>query len=183
MEIEKAAIEGVSVVNTSRIGDARGSFSRWFCEEELGAVVGSRRIVQINHSRTSMAGSIRGMHFQKAPHAEMKLIRCIRGRVLDVAVDLRKNSPTFLQWHACELSAGNDLMMVVPEGCAHGFQALENDSELLYLHTHPYTPEAEGGIAFDDPAVAIEWPLPVNEISERDRSHPSIDETFRGIEV
>ena len=183
MVIHETDIAGVVVVETCRMGDARGSFARWFCEDELKSVTGSRRIVQINHSHTADVGSIRGMHFQKPPHAEMKLIRCIRGRVLDVALDLRKNSQTFLQWHACELSAENDLLIVIPEGCAHGFLVLEPGSELLYLHTHPYTPAAEGGVLFDDPVIGIEWPLPAGRMSNRDRNHPQIDKSFQGLEV
>lgn len=183
MKIIETPIYGVVVVETSRITDPRGSFARWFCDKELESVIGERRIVQINHSMTAAKGSIRGMHYQKAPCSEMKLIRCVRGRVFDVAVDLRKGSPTFLRWHACELSPDNGLMMVVPEGCAHGFQVMEEDSELLYLHTQSYTPESEGGVLYNDPAIQIGWPLTVNDISERDRNHPVISDSFQGLEI
>ncbi len=114
------------------------------------------------------------------PHAEMKLVRCLRGRVWDVAVDLRAESPTFLHWHAEELSPDNHRMVVIPEGCAHGFQVLTPDSELLYLHTAFYAPDAEGGVRHDDPALGIRWPLPVTDLSPRDRSHPLIDAGDRG---
>jgi dTDP-4-dehydrorhamnose 3,5-epimerase len=123
------------------------------------------------------------MHYQHPPHAEMKLVRCVKGGVWDVAVDLRAGSPTFLQWHAEELTPQNARMLIVPEGCAHGFQALEPDSELLYLHTAFYTPEAEGGVAHDDPRLAISWPLPVVDLSTRDRAHPQIMPSFSGISL
>jgi dTDP-4-dehydrorhamnose 3,5-epimerase len=121
------------------------------------------------------------MHFQNPPHAEMKLVRCLKGRVWDVAVDLRSGSPTFLRWHAEELAPEGARMLVIPEGCAHGFQALEPESELLYLHTAFYAPEAEGGVSYADPRLAITWPLPVSDLSPRDRSQPPIDHDFRGI--
>jgi len=130
-----------------------------------------------------MVGAIRGMHFQYPPFAEMKLIRCIRGRVLDVAVDLRTDSQTFLQWHAQELSSDNLQMMVVPEGCAHGFQVMEPDSELLYLHTAMYHKPSEGGLRYNDPQLSISWPLPVTDISHRDQSHPLLADSFPGIRV
>lgn len=161
--------------------DERGSFARWFCEADLAAVIGGRRIVQINHSRTQARGAIRGLHFQHPPHAEMKLVRCLKGRVWDVAVDLRADSPTFLHWHAVELSAANGSMYVIPEGCAHGFQALEPDSELLYLHTAAYAPDAEAGVRHDDPRLGIRWPLPAADLSSRDRSHPLLDAGFAGL--
>jgi len=123
------------------------------------------------------------LHFQYAPFAEMKLVRCLRGRVFDVAVDLRARSGTFLSWHAEELSKDNYQMMVIPEGCAHGFQVLEPDSELLYLHTAPYAPSSEGGVAFDDSRLAINWPLPPTDISKRDRGFPYIASDFTGLEL
>src|SRR5207237_2682794 len=121
-----------------------------FCAVELADILGSRNIVQINLSSTRQAGAVRGLHFQRSPHAEMKLIRCLRGSVWDVAVDLRRGSPTFLKWHAEELDSNNARMMVVPEGCAHGFQTLVGDCELLYLHTASYALESEAGVAWDD---------------------------------
>lgn len=177
------AIAGVFVAETQAFQDKRGAFARLFCEHELSDAVGARHIEQINHSRTSAVGAVRGLHFQRAPHAEMKMVRCLKGRVWDVAVDLREGSRTFLQWHAQELSAVNALMLVIPEGCAHGFQVLEPDSELLYLHTASYTPSAEGGVRFDDPALKLPWPLPVTDLSERDKQHPLISQNFSGIIV
>ncbi len=183
MKLVPTPIAGVFVAETKAFQDNRGAFARLFCETELAGAVGERRIEQINHSRTSAVGAIRGLHFQQAPHAEMKMVRCLKGRVWDVALDLRKGSPTFLQWHAQELSATNALMLVIPEGCAHGFQVLEPDSELLYLHTASYTPSAEGGVRFNDPALNVPWPLPAVDVSERDKNHPLIHKNFQGIAV
>lgn len=180
MKINPTFIAGVMVVKTEPYIDKRGAFSRLFCSEELGEIVGSRRIVQINHSRTQIVGAVRGLHYQKPPHAEMKLVRCLKGRVWDVAVDLRAGSPTLLHWHAEELSAENARMLVIPEGCAHGFQVLEEGSELLYLHTAFYTPPAEGGIRPTDSKLAIRWPLPVQDLSDRDGNHPLLTAEFSG---
>jgi dTDP-4-dehydrorhamnose 3,5-epimerase len=183
MNIVLTLIHGVVVVETDSRVDHRGSFTRWFCERELAPVLDERRIVQINHSQTGAVGAVRGMHYQRPPHAEMKLVRCLRGRVWDVAVDLRAGSPTFLRWHAEELSPDNTRMLIIPEGCAHGFQTLAPDSELLYLHTEFYAPDAEEGILYDDRRLAITWPLAVVDLSERDRSHPPLDPTFTGISL
>jgi len=183
MNLLTTPIEDVYVAETSRFTDERGAFARLFCERELASALGERHIVQVNHSLTKRVGAVRGMHYQHAPHAEMKMVRCLKGRIWDVAVDLRKDSPSFLNWHAVELSADNDRMMVIPEGCAHGFQVLEADSELLYLHTAFYSPESEGGVRFDDPAIGIDWPLDVTDLSERDNSHSLIDDNFCGVEL
>lgn len=171
------------MVDTRVVSDSRGSFARLYCQRELSEVMGERKIVQINQSRTAAAGAIRGLHFQYAPHAEMKLVRCLRGRVWDVTVDLRTGSPNFLQWHAEELSPENGRMMIIPEGCAHGFQSLEAESEMLYLHTSIYNLSAEGAVRFDDPLVAISWPLPITGISLRDASRPHLAPDFDGIRL
>ena len=181
MKMTKTALPGVVVVETTRAVDPRGDFARLFCERELRPVIGDRRIVQINHSRTAQVGAVRGLHFQRPPHAEMKLVRCLKGRVWDVAVDLRAGSPTFLRWHAEELSAENGRMLIIPEGAAHGFQVLEPDSQMLYLHTAFYSSDAEGGVRCDDPRLAIAWPLPVAHLSPRDGSLPAIGHDFSGI--
>jgi dTDP-4-dehydrorhamnose 3,5-epimerase len=177
------AMQGVSVVQTTPHRDHRGAFSRLFCARELAGPVGDRTIVQINHSRTSSVGAIRGLHFQRRPAAEMKFVRCLRGRVWDVVVDLRDGSPTRLDWFAVELAPDQSNMIVIPEGCAHGFQVLETDSELLYLHTAYYTPEAEGGVRYDDPALAITWPLEVTDISRKDCSYPALTDEFRRLDA
>ena len=181
MQIHQTPLHKVEVIQGASMQDSRGAFSRFFCEQDLAAVIGERRIVQINHSRTRAVGAIRGLHYQRAPHAEMKLVRCIKGRVWDVAVDLRRDSPTFLQWHAEELSPENGRVLVVPEGCAHGFQVLEADSEMLYLHTAFYVPEVEGGVAYNDPRINITWPLPVTELPDGDRNRQHLPLDFSGL--
>lgn len=182
MDLSSTPIHRLYLAATRRIGDHRGSFARLFCDVQLAAALEGRKIVQINHSRTLAKGAIRGMHFQYPPHAELKCVRCLRGRVWDVAVDLRNGSPTFLQWYAEELSAENERMMIIPEGCAHGFQVLEPESELLYLHTAPYTPRAEGAVSYRDPRLSIRWPLEITDVSIRDQQHPLLTDDFCGIE-
>ena len=181
MRISTTSITGLMVVEATPKIDSRGAFSRLYCDDELKSVVGQRRIQQINHSRTAKVGSVRGLHYQYPPYAEMKLVRCLKGRVWDVAVDLRRGSQSFLDWHAEELSPVNTRMMVIPEGFAHGFQVLDPDSELLYLHTATYTPRSEGGLRPDDPRLAIGWPFPPADLSPRDTSHPLIESTFTGL--
>jgi dTDP-4-dehydrorhamnose 3,5-epimerase len=183
MNIRPTAINGALVVEAQPYQDRRGAFSRLFCEKSLAQALGSQHIVQINHSRTSTVGAVRGLHFQHAPHAEMKMVRCLKGRVWDVVVDLRAGSPTFLQWHAQELSPQADRMLVIPQGCAHGFQVLEAESELLYLHTAFYEPAAEGAVRYDDPRLGITWPLPVTDLSERDKNHALLSNEFAGLHV
>ena len=183
MKIQDTDIPGVHIIETTAHSDDRGSFMRAFCARELAPVLGNCTIVQINHSKTMQTGAIRGLHFQPVPHAEMKMVRCLRGRVWDVVLDLRKNSPTFLGYHAEELTPDNKKMIVVPEGCAHGFQVLEPESEMLYLHTEYYEPAAEGGIHYADPRIGIKWPLPVADLSPRDSTHPLLDATFTGIQI
>ena len=133
-----------------------------------------RAIAQVNFSRTEEVGAIRGLHLQAEPHSEAKLVRCLRGRVWDLAVDLRKASTTYGLWHALELSSDQGNALLIPEGCAHGFQVLEPASELLYLHSGVWVPEAETGVRWDDPTLAITWPLPVAALSDRDRNLPML---------
>ncbi len=183
MNILETPLEGVFSLESKYFSDKRGSFSRLYCDRELAPTLKNRKIVQVNISKTVKKGSIRGMHFQLPPHAEMKLIRCIKGQIFDVAVDLRKNSKTFLQWYAQVLTPEKNNMLVVPEGCAHGFQTLEANTELLYFHTSHYESEFEGGILFDDPALNIKWPIRYTDISERDKKHPIINDEFSGIKI
>lgn len=183
LEARPAPIAGAFIVTGDVRRDERGSLARLFCEAELATLLGGRQVVQINQSQTRARGAIRGLHYQRAPHAEMKLVRCLKGKVWDVLVDLRAGSPTFLRWHAEELGPADLRMLVIPEGCAHGFQVLEPDSELLYLHTAAYAPQAEGGVRFDDPRLAIPWPLPAADVSARDRAHPLIDSGFPGLRL
>jgi dTDP-4-dehydrorhamnose 3,5-epimerase len=172
----------LTVFDTAIVRDERGEFSRLYCKVELAEVIGARQIVQINRSLSKELGTVRGMHYQRAPHAEMKLIRCLKGRVWDVALDLRRHSPTFLRWHAVELTPDNARLMVVPEGCAHGFQTLEANTELLYLHTAAYASAHEAAVSCLDPRVAIAWPLPVMGLSSRDRLHPLLTDGFLGLD-
>jgi dTDP-4-dehydrorhamnose 3,5-epimerase len=171
-------IAGAFLAQSSPKADARGSFMRLFCANDFAEAHGTRQIVQINWSYTAAAGTIRGMHFQEGADADAKWVRCVEGRVWDVIVDLRRDSKTFLQWTAVELSADNFRAVFIPEGCAHGFQSLEPDSRLLYLHTAFHNPAAERGVAFDDPRLAIAWPREVSLLSERDRSLPSVQALF-----
>lgn len=181
MKIHATPLDGVRVVELDRRLDSRGAFMRLFCEQDFASVLEGRHIVQVNHSFTSQLGAVRGMHFQYAPHAEMKLIVSLHGAVWDVVVDLRPDSSTYLKWHGVDLAAENSMMMVIPEGCAHGFQVQASDSELIYFHTSAYAPEAEGGVRYDDPTLGIQWPLPVGEVSARDRTFSLIDKNFTGV--
>lgn len=181
MKMTDTKISGVRVIETVIHADHRGHFARAFCDRELAPALDGRRITQMNLSKTVAAGAVRGMHYQNAPHAEMKLVRCLRGRMLDVALDLRQGSPTFLKFHAEELTPANMKMLLIPEGCAHGFQALEPDTEVLYLHTGYYEPSSEGGINHADPRIGLTWPLPVSDISARDAAYPLLATDFRGI--
>ncbi|GGA86336.1 dTDP-4-dehydrorhamnose 3,5-epimerase [Puia dinghuensis] len=175
-------LTGAFVIELQPYTDERGWFARFYCKNEFGQHIGhTKEWVQLNHSISYRKGTIRGMHFQHPPYREIKMVRCIAGAVFDVIVDLRRDSPTFLQWTGVELSATNNRMLYIPEGFAHGFQTLEENSALLYHHTEYYTPEAEGGFRHDDPAFAIEWPLSVSSISARDSGHPFVDNNFKGI--
>jgi dTDP-4-dehydrorhamnose 3,5-epimerase len=168
-------------IETVPVRDERGAFVRAFCENAYAALRPDLRWSQINLSNTARRGCVRGMHFQHPPAAEAKLISCLRGRVFDVAVDLRHGSPTFLHWHATELSDDLALQVFIPEGFAHGFQALTDDVQLLYMHTHPWSREHEGRLRHDDPRLGIDWPLPVTQVSDRDRDAPLIGDDFRGV--
>jgi dTDP-4-dehydrorhamnose 3,5-epimerase len=152
-----------------------------YCADELRDLLGGRSIVQANRTVTARAGTVRGMHFQRPPHAEVKIVACTRGRVLDVVVDLRRGSPTFLRWHAEELSEANGASLLIPEGCAHGFQSLEDGAEMLYFHTAAYVPTAEGGLDALDPRLGIAWPRAIAVRSPRDASHPPIGDDFEGL--
>jgi dTDP-4-dehydrorhamnose 3,5-epimerase len=175
MKHEQKKIKGVFVVHSEPFKDERGFFNRIFCQKELEAIRPGIVISQINHSMTKKKGTIRGMHYQNPPYAEMKIVRCVKGSIFDVAVDLRKNSPTLLKWHGEVLSADNMKALVIPEGCAHGFQSLEDDVELVYMSTSPYCKEAEGGVRYNDSKINIKWPLDVTVISEKDRNFKEIN--------
>lgn len=176
-------LPGLMRVQRQRIDDARGFLSRLFCAEELAAAGWSGAVAQINHTCTRQAGTVRGLHYQKPPHAEIKLVSCLRGAVWDVALDLRPDSPTYLRWHAEVLSADNGHALLIPQGFAHGFQALADDSELLYCHSAAYAPQAEAGLHAQDARLAIAWPLPVRGLSARDAAHPMISTEFEGVRL
>jgi len=174
-------LPGLKMIERQILGDHRGFLSRLYCADELAATGWVKPIAQINHTYTAEKGTVRGLHFQHPPHAEMKLVNCIRGRVWDVVVDLRADSPGFLHWHAEVLSADNHRALLIPEGFAHGFQVLEPESELLYLHTAFYRPESEDGLRYNDPRLGIQWPLTITEVSKRDAGHPLIFPDFHGL--
>ncbi len=177
----RTPLGGLLVVERQRAEDARGFFSRFFCAQEFAEVGFDRPVAQINHTVTRRLGAVRGLHFQHPPHAEDKLVSCLHGSVFDVAVDLRHGSPTFLAWHGEILSADNAHSLLIPRGFAHGFQALEDDCELIYLHTAAYSAGAEGALNVQDTRLGIGWPLAFTDISERDRAHPHIAADFDGI--
>lgn len=179
--IDDLPLSGLKRVQRRRLGDARGFFSRVFCADELAAAGWTKSIAQLNHTFTARQGTVRGLHFQRPPHADMKLVSCLRGVVWDVAVDVRCDSPTFLQWHAEELSAENGRALLIPEGFAHGFQTLTDDVEMLYCHSAPFVADAEAGLRPIDPRHAVRWPLDVIGLSARDAGHPLLDDTFGGI--
>ena len=182
MTVTHLPLAGLRLVDRLRLGDARGSLSRLFCAKELATAGWRRPIAQINHTHTVHRGTVRGMHFQRPPHAEMKLVSCICGEVWDVAVDVRTGSETFLQWHAERLSADNGRALMIPEGFAHGFQALTSDVHLLYCHSAAYTAQAEDGLNAKDPMLAIAWPLGIKQLSPRDSLHPMLNEQFVGVD-
>jgi dTDP-4-dehydrorhamnose 3,5-epimerase len=177
------ALAGLVVVQRKPLSDARGYFERIFCDAELAELFPQGGPAQINRTLTRAAGTTRGLHFQVPPHAEAKLISCLRGSIFDVAVDLRRGSPTFLRWHAEILSAENHRSLFVPAGFAHGFQTLEADCELLYLHSYPYTPAAERGLNVLDPRLGVAWPQPPHGLSERDASAPFLATDFDGVDA
>lgn len=181
MTIHPTPIRGLYEIRHGAVGDARGSFTRLFCESDLAAIRPGVHFSQINLSQTHGRGTLRGMHYQTPPAAEAKLIHCLHGRVFDVAVDVRADSPTFLHWHAIDLSEEGNNAAFIPEGVAHGFQTVSDGARLLYMHTAPWTPACEAGLRHDDPRLAIHWPLPVTMLSERDRGYALIDDAFAGV--
>ena len=183
MQLIETTISDLWVVKFLPYRDERGLFSRLFCHKELQSIFNSRQILQINLTNTFHKGTIRGLHYQKPPNAELKMITCLRGCVYDVAVDLRARSATFLQWHAIELSPDNFNAYIIPEGFAHGFQCMQDDCQLLYLHTAFYSPQAEAGIAYNDARINIKWPLQLTCISERDKLLPHAHSDFEGLLV
>jgi dTDP-4-dehydrorhamnose 3,5-epimerase len=183
LEFIETYISELLLLQRETKGDSRGYLERLFCQEKMGAFLNGRSIRQINHTHTRNAGTVRGMHFQYPPHSELKIVTCLKGRVWDVAIDLRENSPTFLNHFSTELSEENHRSLIIPEGFAHGFQTLVSDSELIYFHTADYNPESEGALNALDRALAINWPLPIHERSLKDEQHPFLNENFKGIKI
>jgi dTDP-4-dehydrorhamnose 3,5-epimerase len=182
-EFTSTSVKDLVVCRRKPINHDLGSFVRTFCNEEFKRAGFDKPIAQINQTLTRTKGAVRGLHFQYPPHSEMKITTCLKGSVFDVAVDIRRGSPTFLKWHGEVLSEDNDMSMVIPEGFAHGFQALTTECEMLYFHTAPYAAEAEGGLRATDPAIGIEWPLDITEMSTRDTALMFADARFEGVET
>jgi dTDP-4-dehydrorhamnose 3,5-epimerase len=182
-DVRDTTLPGVRLVQRKPLTDERGWLERMFDSGELAGMVGPRSIVQVNRTVTRLAATVRGMHFQIQPSAEAKIVSCLRGEVFDVAVDVRRDSPTFLQWHAEVVSGENRRSLFIPEGFAHGFQSLVDDCELLYFHTAAHDPAAERGLHPRDPRLGITWPLAIEQLSERDAAFPPLGPEFSGITV
>lgn len=170
MKFTETSLPGVYLIDIEPIGDSRGFFSRFWCSKEFAAQGLPFQVAQINVSHNAEAGTLRGLHYQREPHAEGKVVACTRGRVFDVAVDIRPESATYLQWYGAVLDDQKRQMLYIPEGFAHGYQTLEDDTGLLYLVSEFYTPDAEHGLRYDDPAIGIEWPRDVASLSGKDRA-------------
>ena len=172
MNLLATEVHGAFVIDLDRKADERGFFARTWCRSTLSGAGLDANLDQTSVSFNARAGTLRGMHFQRAPHAETKLVRCTMGAVFDVVLDLRPDSPSYLAWHGVELSAENRRSLYVPKGCAHGFITLADASEVLYMISDPYVPESAAGARWDDPTFGIDWPVPVRVIAERDRTYP-----------
>ena len=175
MRITPLSIHGAASVEFEKITDDRGFFARAWCEQEFRHHGLNPRVSQVNFSHNTSRGTIRGLHYQAPPHEEAKFVRCIRGAIFDVLIDIRPGSPTCGSWYGEELSASNRRMLYVPEGCAHGYLALEDDTEVLYQVSQPYVPGVEKGIRYDDPAFNISWPCDVTVVSDKDRGWPDFE--------
>lgn len=174
MKFNTTTLQDVYLIDLDPKIDSRGSFTRIFCKNELGEIGFKKQIVQINHSVTNKKGTLRGMHFQSRPAAETKIIRLVSGEIYDVIIDLRQDSPTYMKWEYNVLSREKSQILFIPEGFAHGFQALTDNVGMIYQHSEFYNPEYERGLPYDDPKLRISWPLPITEMSERDQNHPYI---------
>lgn len=180
MLFKETKLEGVFVVEPELIIDERGFFACSWSPEEFEKQGLNPRLIQCNISFNNKQGTVRGLHFQEKPHEEAKLVRCTRGAMFDVAVDLRRDSPTCLQWVAVDLTADNRRMFYIPEGFAHGYQTLSDDTEVFYQMSESYHPESARGLRWDDPVIGIEWPRKVTVISERDRAFELLDRNSVG---
>ena len=182
-KVESLSLVGLNLIQREKKEDSRGDFSRLFCDEELSITGWESSIKQINLTNTISLGTIRGLHYQNQPSSEMKIVTCLKGAIWDVAVDLRSESDTFLEWHSEILSEENQRSLSIPKGFAHGFQSLTPNVDVLYFHSESYDAHSEAGIRYNDPAVGIEWPMQVATISERDLSHPLLNEHFKGVKL
>jgi len=178
MKFTETPLSGAYLIEPERLEDHRGFFARTFCQREFAGHGLHTQICQSDISYNHREGTLRGLHFQSSPYTQVKLVKCISGAIYDVIVDLRPASPTFAKWHAAELSADNRAMFYVPEGFAHGYQVLKPGSEVLYQMFEFYKPGADAGVRWDDPHLAIPWPLPQPIMSSRDRALPFVDDLF-----
>lgn len=183
MKFLPTPLAGAYLIELEKRGDDRGFFARLFCEREFAEAGIPTPVVQINTSLSAKAGTLRGLHYQIQPSAEIKVVRCIRGALYDVILDLRPDSPTYGKWFGAELNAENRLMMYVPRGFAHAILTLADDTEAFYLVSATYAPDCERGVRFDDPRFGITWPIAPVEISPKDRNWPDFDEAFHGVET
>ena len=181
--LHPTSINGLEIIERRPIGDSRGYLERLFCNETLKPLLQGKIIRQINRTLTQKKGAVRGLHFQFPKHAETKVVMCLKGKVWDVAVDLRRCSPTFLQHLTLLLTEDNHKSYLIPEGFAHGFQTLTPDCEMLYFHTADYNAESEGALNVCDPRLAINWPEPITELSDRDKSNSMLTDDFDGIDL
>jgi dTDP-4-dehydrorhamnose 3,5-epimerase len=182
-EISDLPLKGLKLFSRKKKDDSRGFLSRIFCFDELNKSLGIKPIKQINHTVTINVGTVKGFHYQVPPALESKIVTCLKGKVFDVTVDLRKNSPTFLEKHYQILSEENSYSIIIPEGFAHGFQTLTNNCELIYLHSANYNSTYEKGICYDDPILNVSWPLPVDLVSIKDKQYEYIGKSFQGVNV
>jgi dTDP-4-dehydrorhamnose 3,5-epimerase len=178
MKFAETPIAGAWLIDLEKRGDDRGFFARVFCVREFAEHGLVTQFVQVNNSLSGIQGTLRGMHYQLAPRAETKVVRCIRGAFWDAILDLREDSPTFGRWFGAELTAANRRMMYVPKGCAHGFLTLTDDAESFYLVDEFYSPEHERGVRWNDPRFNIRWPLEPSVVSEKDSNHPDFDPAY-----
>ena len=180
MNITQLNIKGVYKIIPEVIGDERGGFFRYYCKNEFSGLT-KNEFVQMNHSFNKLKGTLRGLHYQANPHGEEKLVRCIKGEIFDVFVDLRKDSESYLKWQSTILSEKNKEILFLPKGIAHGFITVQDDTHILYQHTQFYNADFERGIRYNDPKLNIKWPIPTTIVSARDMNHKMINKDFNGI--
>jgi dTDP-4-dehydrorhamnose 3,5-epimerase len=183
MKIYETPLEGAYTLELEKHGDERGFFARFFCEKEFLSAGLEVNFPQINNSMSARKGAIRGLHYQLTPNAEVKVMRCVRGAMYDVIVDMRLGSRTYLQWFAAELTAENRTMMYVPRGFAHAFLSLTDNVEVIYMASAAYAPASERGLRWNDPVINIKWPIQPVEVSDKDRSWPDFDPDWHGVEM